>query len=232
MAVLDRERLRELLAEKGLTPRAVSNAMGDNPYIVRDILSGRSKNPRTDTIANLAAALQVPLSELVQDGHVGLAETHEPFRHQLALLPIRRRVQAGAWLLAEDMDQDEPATYPAAKDPRYPNAGQWLSEVVGDSVNELGINSGDLVHLVDVAEAGYQVNTGDVVEVERLRFQGRECEVSLKQVEVRPDGAVLLWPRSTNPRWKDPLEVKEGVGENEEIEVRIRGLVLAAIKRF
>jgi transcriptional regulator with XRE-family HTH domain len=150
---------------------------------------------------------------------------------ELALLPIRDTVQAGAWLAADDYRQDQPASHPVARDPRFPQAHQWLDEVRGDSVNLLNIVEGDLVHCVDAVEIGYYPRTGDVVEVERLRFGGQERELTLKQVEVSEAG-VLLWPRSTNPRFRSPLELNADTGDGEEFEVRIRSLVVASIRRF
>ncbi len=152
-------------------------------------------------------------------------------KQDLMLLPVRDRVQAGAWLAADDHRQDEPAKVPVARDPRYGHANQWLSEVVGDSVNQLRIFDGDLVHVVDTYDISYTPKTNDVVEVERLRFQGSERELTLKQVEVTP-GGVLLWPRSTNPRWKEPLQLRHGVEDHEDIEIRIRSLVVAVIRRL
>lgn len=150
---------------------------------------------------------------------------------ELELLPIRDTVQAGAWFLADDHRQDAPASHPVASDPRFPAALQWLSEVRGDSVNMLNIVEGDLVHCVDAIDIGYYPRTGDIVEVERLRFGGQERELTLKQIEVTPSG-VLLWPRSSNPRYRDPLEISAGTAEGETYEVRVRALVLAAIRRF
>lgn len=149
---------------------------------------------------------------------------------ELTLLPIRDRVQAGAWLMADDSRQDAP-THPVARDPRYPQAEQWLSEVVGDSVNALNIVEGDLVHCVDAVALGYYPRTGDIVEVERRRFGGQERELTIKQVEVTPEG-VLLWPRSHNVRWRTPLKILDGVDEGEDVEVGIRALVIASIRRF
>lgn len=148
----------------------------------------------------------------------------------LELLSIRDTVQAGAWLQADDTRQTA-STYPATKDPRFPHAHQWLSEVRGDSVNMLNVVEGDLVHCVDAVDIGYYPRTGDLVEVERVRFDGQERELTLKQVEVTPE-TILLWPRSTNPRFKSPLEIKAGLREGEDAEVRIRALVLASIRRF
>lgn len=147
-----------------------------------------------------------------------------------AMLPIRDRLQAGAFRPADDFVQVS-RTYPAARDPRYPRAEQWLAEVVGDSVNQLGVLDGDLVQLVSAIDINYYPVTGDLVEVERVRFDGRERELSIKQVEVKETG-ILLWPRSTNPLWQEPLSLAEGTEEGEDFEVRIRAKVLSAIRRF
>lgn len=145
------------------------------------------------------------------------------------LLQIRDRVRAGAWLQADDYLDSQPREFPAARDERFPYADQWLSQVAGDSVNKLNIFDGDLVHCINAVSIFYQPKTGDIVEVERKRFDGRERELTLKQVEVT-QGGVLLWPRSTNPRWKEPLSLFQGLDGPEEIEVSIRGLVIAVIR--
>lgn len=199
-----------------------------------------------ETQSRLAAAVNATRQDLL-DERARLAGDDVPSRarispgerqawtasreHELVLLPVRDTIQAGAWLMADDVDQDQPPTYPAARDPRFPQAGQWLSEVRGDSMNQLNIVEGDLVHCVDAAGIGYYPRSGDVLEVERLRFGGQERELTLKQVEVTHD-AVLLWPRSTNPRWHAPLEMREGTSPGEDVEVRIRALVVATIRRF
>ena len=145
-------------------------------------------------------------------------------------LPIRDRVQAGAWLMADDSSQVEPRRHSFARDPRFPHADQWLSEIFGDSVDRLGIFDGDLVHCVDFEGAGVALQSGQIVEIERLRFGGQERELSIKQVELTPQGP-LLWPRSSNPRWQTPLSMTSDAG-NDEVLVRLRGLVVQSIRRF
>ncbi len=147
------------------------------------------------------------------------------------LLPIRDRAQAGAWLEADDFIQDWPRRYPAAKDPRYLHADQWLTEVAGDSVDQLRIFNGDFVHCVELAGIGRPVKTGDVVEVVRFRHGRSERELTIKQAEVTAQG-ILLWPRSSNPRWREPLELLHGTADGEEVEIEIRGLVLHTIRQL
>jgi transcriptional regulator with XRE-family HTH domain len=155
-----------------------------------------------------------------------------PFRlaPELTLLPVRDAVRAGAWLSVDELDQSPPRTSTTARDPRYPHADQWLAPTVGDSMNLRGILDGDLVHLVDAIAINYQPVSGDIVEVERTRFQGSERELTLKEIVIQDD-TLELWPRSTNPKWSTPLVFRDGLN-TEEDEVRIRGLMIQLIRRF
>jgi hypothetical protein len=38
----------------------------------------------------------------------------------------------------------------------------------------------------------------------------------------------LLWPRSTNPRWSEPIDLTHGARNDEEVEASIVGLVIGA----
>lgn len=150
---------------------------------------------------------------------------------QLTMLPVMARIQAGAWLAVDDFDQgQEQPMMSAALDPRYPHAPQYLREVQGDSMNARGIFPGDFAHIADFAESGANINTGMVVEVTRTRDGGALREITLKEAEVVPGGAVILWPRSTNPRWKDPVPLDPDDGS--EVEVRVTGILLSVIRRF
>ena len=146
-------------------------------------------------------------------------------------LRLRDRVQAGAWLAADDTVQVFPRTYPATLDGRYPHADQWLSEIVGDSMNRLSIYDGDFVHCVDAGAISYQPRHEDIVEVERLRNGGAERELTVKQIEISAQG-ILLCPRSTNPRWTEPLRLDDGMDDGEEFEVRIRSLIVGSMRRY
>lgn len=218
------ERLKAARVAAGYDSAAkAARAFGWHPQNLADHEANR-RGIKPDQAKQYAKALKTTPEDILYGAGA------DPAEPQLALLPITRTAQAGAWLAVDEFDQREPELSTAARDPRFPNAHQWLTRVRGDSVNLLGINDGDLVHCIDVDEAHYQVNTGDIVEVERSRYQGADLEYSIKQAEVTPE-AILLWPRSTNPRWTKPLEISAGK-ESEDLTVTIRGLVIAAIKRF
>lgn len=187
----------------------------------------------------LAHAVKASLSELLAERdrltgrtvHRPPVAANDPFMGgDRSELPIRDRIQAGAWLAADDMVQTF-RTFPAARDGRYPAANQWISEVTGDSMNLLSIFDGDYVHCVDATDIGYHPRHGDIVEVERLRNGGSERELTLKQIEMTASGFVLS-PRSTNPRWQEPLRLNEGLNDGDEYEVRIRALVVTTMRRL
>ena len=228
MSSINRERLRELIKERNTTARAVSRELGGNDTLLRDILSGKSRNARGDTLPKIAAYFGVDLSDLlIEDGDAPRARSSTP---SMTALPLLGKVQAGAWLEMDDTSQVEPQMLSAALDRRYPQARQWLREVDGDSMNARNIFPGDLAHIVEIIGSGVNLNSGMIVEVTRHRAGGSLREITLKEVDVADSGQITLWPRSTNPKWQDPVRLTEN--GDQDVQVEITGLLLAKITRF
>lgn len=226
MDIADRIRFR--LNELSLSPNAASLKAGLPRDAIRDILAGKSKNPRSDTVQKIATALEVDTAYLLDQDQAAGGDRPLPSGQQK--LPIRYEVAAGAWL-AQDDQRDEPyGYYEAMRIPPYEQFPQWLERVLGDSVNQL-IPTGALAHIVDAIAIDYEPHHGDMVVVVRSRAQGAFLERSIKQVSLTPAG-IELWPRSFNPKWDKPLSMLEGVGEGEDTEVAIVGLVLTAYIPF
>lgn len=215
--------LNRALEASGLKPFALAKRAGVAPStITRPLNDPEFKfTPKAATLRKIAeaAGLDLPTG-------LAVAPPQPPSTNEL---PIIGPIQAGAWLMLDETVQDEPIYFTAVADRRYPHARQWLREVRGDSMNARGIMPGDLAHIVDVLDAGVNLNTGMIVEVTRSRDDGALREITLKEVEVTAEG-LKLWPRSTNPRWTDPVVLDEG--GHGDIEVRITGLLLQAVKRF
>ena len=225
MISIDRERLRELIAEAKTTARAVSRAVGSNDTLVRDILSGKSKNARGDSIAKIADFFNVPVRELLLN-----TEDTAPPSEQLSELPLLQPIRAGSFQEVDESGQDEPRFETVALDRRYASAQQWLRPVEGDSMNARNINPGDIAHIVELIGSGIRLVSGKIVEVTRTRAEGSLREITLKEVEVAENGTIILWPRSTNPRWKDPVRLDDDSGS--ELTVEVTGVLLAKITRF
>lgn len=141
-------------------------------------------------------------------------------------LPVRYRVQAGLWFEIDAEEPPEQVALAVLPDPRFAAYPQWLEKVVGDSV-DLKITPGHYAHVVDAIEMGYAPRSGDWVVVERRSDQGGKRERTIKQVELQ-GRKVLLCPRSSNPRWKEPVELASGVRDPDSSEVEIVGLVIGA----
>lgn len=218
------ERLRQKRQEKGLAAEDLAARVGRSVSAVRNQENGTNGIP-APLARKYAAALGTTAGWILYGDDTPEAAA-APSTNEL---PIIGPIQAGAWLMIDETVQDEPIYFTAVADRRYPHARQWLREVRGDSMNARGVMPGDLAHIVDVMEAGLNLNTGMIVEVTRCRDGGALREITLKEVELTPEG-IKLWPRSTNPRWTEPVVLDDG--QSGDIEVQVTGLLLQAIKRF
>lgn len=216
------------MAQLGMTANAASVAAGLPRDAIRDILSGKSQNPRADTIMKIARALRVDPTYLLLGSKEG--KTKDTPRVEEVILPVRYTVAAGAWKEEPDYADESPAFHsvpPAKGLEHYP---QWLESVEGDSMDKV-IPAGSLVHVVDAIAMHYQPADGDVVVVERTRAQGALRERSLKQLKLERDGQLWLVPRSHNARWKDALTLAPAE-TSDDVTVQVVGLVIRALIDF
>lgn len=214
--------IKRLLEEQGLTANALSISAGLPRDAISDILKGKSKNPRADTIAKIARALGVDPAVLILGN--AIPSLPASMGHEI-MLPVRFAVAAGLWREVEDWQQVEPEMQPVPSSPGYDGLPQWLERVEGDSMDRI-VPPGSYIHVVDAIALEYEPKTGDLVVVERTRDQGALRERSLKQIEVTK-GVVRLWPRSHNARWSQPLEFSDG-GDHDDEVVQTVGVVIRA----
>lgn len=201
MSGLNRERLRELIHERGITARALSKSIGDNPYLIRDILSGKSANPRTDTISRIASQLGVPVSELItEDEHILISAPSAAIRRIRRRIPILGEVAAGIWKETTPREIRDAEEHLDMDVRGYETAQLYALRVVGPSMNRV-YEPGTYVVVAPAAEAGLRV--GDHVIVERRR--NGFVEVTVKELAVDENGEALLWPRSTHPDHQTPV---------------------------
>lgn len=226
-----------LRKEADMSQQTAADAMGITRQAWQQYEAGdRQVVLRTDVQEQIAAALGTTRAALMMvkarlagdaipsaDGRMP-GPSGEPY-----LLGLADPLRAGAFLAIDTADQSPPRLTDVGRDPRYPLAQQRVRPVVGDSMDQRGILDGDLVRIVSVMDINFAPETGMVVEVERTRIQGRERELTLKELEVTEDG-LLLWPRSSNPLWREPIMVTEG--NADDVEVRITGIMTALIRRF
>ena len=62
------------MAERGLQPTPLSKSLGLNESFLRNILSGKSRNPRADNLGKIAAALGCTVNDLLHPEQAAPAE--------------------------------------------------------------------------------------------------------------------------------------------------------------
>ena len=68
LTMLVARNIESIMAAKGLNAAEVARRMGTNPTVVYDILSGKSRNPRLDTLHKIAVVgLGVAISALLYE---------------------------------------------------------------------------------------------------------------------------------------------------------------------
>jgi transcriptional regulator with XRE-family HTH domain len=92
--------IEAIMERKRLSAPEVARRAGINPTGVYDILSGKSRSPKIETLGKIAKALDVPVALLFEE--VGEAEIRREIVSLFARLPeperMRLIVTARAWL--------------------------------------------------------------------------------------------------------------------------------------
>ena len=218
-------RLEQLMIEQGKSASALSLAIGGGREAVRMILTGRSKNPRSDTLTKLARELGVSLQYLLgETDEKGQAPALSMQLSEGPGLKIRFRVQAGAFYPVYESDEPIGICNLPIND-RFPPEEQWGEEVVGDSVDMI-YPHGSILHVVSIAGTGYMPRNGQLVIVAHQKDSGL-MERTVKRV-YRQGNRYEMVGMSTNPKWNEPIAIPEGESEHETIA--IVGLVIGGYR--
>ena len=99
IAMLFAANIEAIMKLRGMDPAKLGRAAGMNRTGVYDILSGKSRNPRLDTVEKLAAALDVPASALLVDRPIDEIQA-QLYSVLMSLAPVDRDrliLTAQAW---------------------------------------------------------------------------------------------------------------------------------------
>ena len=150
---------------------------------------------KVDDAEKIASALAIPAKMLMYnkaDNTIAL-ET----------IMVMQIAHAGVWRDRADLDGAEwkPLTIPKAK-----SAGDFerYGVEVSDDSMDMMYPPGSVV--VCEPLAGRQPRTNQRVVVRRTRGDGK-VEITVRQLEIREDGRMLLWPRSTRPEYQQPGQI-------------------------
>lgn len=183
------DRVKERLKALGKTGAGASLEAGLNKDAIRNILNGRSRNARVDTMSQLATVLETTIPYLM-----GETDDSSPLADGASKrwLVVKHAVGAGFWRESDDAPASgrvESAPVPVTEDNRYRGMAQWLEQVIGDSAGQR-FPAGSYVHVVETP--GYQPRVGDYVIVRRLLSD--LIERSIRRVAQSAAGFELVKP--------------------------------------
>lgn len=223
-------RLRELRESNGWTIEQAAQRFGLSR-------SGYLKIERGDRrltkqyIRAAAATYGVDPAEVIADS---LATTLGPAVARTGNVPpFGGFPQAGSWAAVDEYFQQDVYDVPefVLRQPAYAKVRQYAYQVRGNSMNQVGIEDGMWVVAADALEfvdAYRETESGDLVVVERTRFQGAKHELTIKEVRYYRD-RMELHPRSSDPSFK-PIVVPLKGNVDDGIEVKIIGVVLTSYR--
>ena len=236
-------RIERRLSAIGKSAAAASEEATGKKDAIRKIYSkakaGEAFHPRIDTLRGLARALHTTVAwltdqegpEAVEPGEVVL--TGPTIERGVGVSPsYAGQVQAGMFIATDDYFNQDFENVPefVLPVPGYSRVRQYTWRARGDSMNEAGILDGMWVVGADAADyvdVYGEIESGDLVVVERTRHQGAERELTVKEVHFYRDRYELR-PASSNPAHKPIIVKRDHEVDSDGVEVKIIGVVLTA----
>lgn len=224
-------RLAALMEQRKKKAAPFATELGLDPSFLRDILRGKKKTPAADALARIAEALGTSTDYLLGNDKDGELVGPTVVRSG-SPLSYAGTIQAGAFLAVDEYFNQDPEDVPphVLMDPAHSKARQYAWRARGDSMNEAGILDGMWVVGADAADyidLYGDIATGDLVVVERVRFQGSERELTVKEVHFFRDRYELRPVSSNGEHQVINVSHDHGV-DSDGLEVKIIGVVLTA----
>lgn len=224
-------RLQEALNRTGENPTRLSERLGLSKSFVRDIMRGKTRSPRSESLDKLADALGTTTDYLLGKDVDG-AVRGPAIERQGETLSYAGVIQAGQFISVDEYFTQDPDSVPdyVLPDMKFGKVRQYAYKAAGDSMNEAGILDGMWVVAADASDyvdSYGDIVTGDLVVVERCRFQGSERELTVKEVHFLRDRYELR-PVSSNSEHKSITVPHDHNVSSDGEEVKIIGVVLTA----
>lgn len=237
-------KINKVLVEKNIKASRASIKAGLGPDFIRKLKNAKNF-PKTDAIFKLAKALDTDVNyflEVIDDNITRplISKNNALTPIPLKTVYIRGQVQAGNWTEATEWSREKWVPVPMPIDPKYEDLPAFALYVKGDSMNLL-YPEGSIVIAIKFSDLGRNPENGECVVTIR-RDPLTDCyEATLKIVQIREDGSVLLWPRSNNPDFTKPIQLPrmttsyQGNGFNGDTashpDVLIQSLVIWSLNR-
>jgi repressor LexA len=207
-------RIKEIIEKKGIKQIWLAEQLGKSYNMVNSYVQNR-RQPSLDDLFRIANVLKVDVRELLDKNALiknerpdGFSETDEFVGENARTinLPLIGSIACGSPILAvENIETEIPVSVDLIKGP----SKHFLLRAVGNSMNNEGINDGDIV----LVKQQNTAENGDIV-VALI-----DDEATIKEFNKTKE-AVVLKPRSTEPKHKPFILTRD---------FRIQGIVITTI---
>lgn len=214
--------IEERMNALGTTAKRLAKDAGVGETYVRDILTGRSLDPKTGKLTQIAAALGCKLEDLLP--------------RKVAVQPIyttqievRGEVQAGVWREAIEWPTADWYAITVPIDMAYQGFHRYGLKVCGQSMNKV-FPEGSVVVVINFGDLGRVPQTGDFVVAIQRCSRTDQFEATVKAVQIKDDGVVILWPQSWDPAFQTPVVLPPQDGQDNAgvLDVAIQALVVGS----
>ncbi|QDH14080.1 helix-turn-helix domain-containing protein [Formicincola oecophyllae] len=229
------ERVAKRMKALNLNQATVARTAGVSRTFVSGLLSGKSTSePRRSNVERLAKVLKCSVQELYygEQNPAPLPPTRGsmPTRQ----IEVRGSVQAGLFTDALEWSPLDWFSITSPAEDGYPaNCHRYGLLVRGASMNRL-FPEGSIISVIDFDELGREPQTGECVVVLRRSETSNAFEATVKAYQRRPDGTILLWPRSDDPEFQNPFIIPPISADfNDQAaapDIRIAAVVVCAVR--
>lgn len=202
-----RAALKRFLKQRGLKVKPWCERAKVPPTAVYNFLNGGSNSLTDETYQKLADAEKV---------HPLLLKEELPLARITYAIKVIGAVQAGVWCEAMSWEREQQFTVMASVPERYSRKSFGL-QMVGPSMNRF-YPEGSIAICVSIHDFHRDLKDEDHVVVQRIRADGK-IEATVKELKIDDAGKAWLWPRSTDPRFQQPLSLEDPNGEAVEVQV-------------
>lgn len=216
--------IEAMMQAQNTNPKRLAKEAGVGATYVRDIIEGRSLDPKTGKLVQIAKALGCTLDELL-----GKGSTVEPIH--TTQIEVRGDVQAGVWREAIEWPQADWYAITVPLDVAFAGLHRYGLLVKGDSMDKV-FPDGSIAVVINLVDLGRMPKTGEIAVVVQRSKTSNEFEATVKAVQVLDSGEIILWPQSTNPDFATPVRIKPGECDHDAgmPDVFIQALVVASYR--
>lgn len=216
--------IEAMMQAQNTNPKRLAKEAGVGATYVRDIIEGRSLDPKTGKLVQIAKALGCTLDELL-----GKGSAVEPVH--TTQIEVRGDVQAGVWREAIEWPQADWYAITVPLDVAFAGLHRYGLLVKGDSMDKV-FPDGSIAVVINLVDLGRMPKTGEIAVVVQRSKTSNEFEATVKAVQVLDSGEIILWPQSTNPDFATPVRIKPGECDHDAgmPDVFIQALVVASYR--